>query len=879
MAQNNIERKVVVVGGGVAGMGAAILWSSIGFDVTLLERSAELPSPVDRGDVLHVRALRAIRTLGVDLTDLSASANPLDRFEILDHRSRVLFGSTLSALAVRHTALADALWSYAQGLDNLKMLAGVPVNGIVADSDGRIVGAEAGGHQYLGLVVIAAGSSARRLSGMPAGLIEARPYGERFVNLLVRAADVPARLQHTGLYVLSPRGVVVFVPLPGGLARVGVQMVGDDRPAERTDFLDEAVRRWPILSDFGLSLEGTRVYRLQHALARSMYVPGMLILGDAAHTVHPVGGQGIGLAMEDIAALGAALADISVPPARDTLDSVLGDYSERRGTEVRRRTRPLGVLGRMSSHPVTRTTVARGAIRPLNAHTAIRRAVLEAMGACSVPGTVEDTIALPHAMVTARPRARAVHIPALDRFGAQILYDYFPEPLSPLDRDLLRSLVEVTLDVGLDLGLHLASATEVLATTESGATEVRPTAIGLTLRSALLLPVRLTAAATKLRNKPLDWVEHDLKGSLMPRIERLNAEVATPDRTEEHLLRAVEAACVLRDEVFTSRSPHFLPSFALKLAAPMLSRISPYIAQHADDTSSIETPTSRLRADLDALMMALQQESASPASAIEAFVRVHGGRGHTFVPLPSDEVWDVNADPLRDMLDAQRKSAPRIDRESGTAAGGFWPARVIARRLQEIAAARDWVTFGYEASTRAMRTAILILGDRLVERRLLVEPRDVFLMTLAELRRAVRIGEAVARDALLTRRPRLDHETVRPSGHVAGTPAIKGLAASPGVVEGIAIVVTDDGDLGKLQPGQILVCKMTTPSWLPLLRIAGGVVTDMGGFMSHAAIVARSFGIPAVTATGDATTWVQTGRPYRLDGNAGTITEAASSDV
>lgn len=878
MAQNHLERKVVVVGGGVAGMGAAIVWASMGFDVTVLERAAKLPSPVDRGDVLHVRAARAIRSLGVDLTGLTAASNPLDRFEILDHRSKVLFGSVLSASAVRHTALASVLFEHARRHENVEMLANTPVHAILSDRHGRVVGVEAGHREHLGLVVMAAGGAAGQLSGMPPGLIQARSYGERFINLLVRSDEVPARFQHTGLYVLSPRGVLVFVPLLGGLLRVGVQMLDRERGATGTDLLDEAVERWPMLSEFGLTLEGPRVYRLQRTLARSMYVPGMLIVGDAAHTVHPVGGQGIGLAMEDLAELQAALTTMLGLSTRGGVDSVLGRYSDIRAEQVRRRTQPIDVLGRLSSRSVTRTAVGRSAVRPLNCHRAVQKRVVEALGACATPNGIEETVAGPPSVGVAR-RTKAMHIPALDRFGAEVLYDYFPEPLSPLDRDLLRSLVEVTLDVGRRLGLELSPAAQVLATTEEGATEVRPTPIGLTLRSAARFPMWLTTTLARLRHNPTDWVEVDLKGSLLPRIDRLRAEVAHPGRADDELLDYIEEARLLRDEVFTSRSPHFLPSFALKLAAPLLARISPCIADHADDTSSLDTPTSRLRNDLDALIEALQNDPTSSQRTMQAFVGVHGGRGHTFVPLPSDEVWDVNAEPLNQMLDAQRGSTPRTPGSSAGQMRGTRVARALAQRLQAIAAARDWVTFGYEAATRAMRTAILILGDRLVERGVLHEPREVFLMTHAELERAVRTGQTLPREVLLARSSGRTSAAGEAMSPASSTSMLQGLAASPGVVDGIAIVVTDDTDLSKLKAGQILVCKMTTPSWLPLLRIAGGVVTDMGGFLSHAAIVARSFGIPAVTATGNATSWVRTGGRYRLDGDHGTLTATGPGDV
>jgi pyruvate,water dikinase len=74
-----------------------------------------------------------------------------------------------------------------------------------------------------------------------------------------------------------------------------------------------------------------------------------------------------------------------------------------------------------------------------------------------------------------------------------------------------------------------------------------------------------------------------------------------------------------------------------------------------------------------------------------------------------------------------------------------------------------------------------------------------------------------------------------------------------------------------LEPGEILVCRATDPGWVSLFHLAGGVAVDMGGTMSHAAIVARELGIPCVTCTVDGTRRLRTGDLVRLDGDNGRI--------
>jgi pyruvate,water dikinase len=98
------------------------------------------------------------------------------------------------------------------------------------------------------------------------------------------------------------------------------------------------------------------------------------------------------------------------------------------------------------------------------------------------------------------------------------------------------------------------------------------------------------------------------------------------------------------------------------------------------------------------------------------------------------------------------------------------------------------------------------------------------------------------------------------------------MAASPGVVEGIARVVQSADQLGEVQEGDILVATITAPSWGPIFGKIKATVTDIGGMMSHAAIVCREYGLPAVTGTAFGTKNIKTGQRVRVDGNAGTVT-------
>jgi pyruvate,water dikinase len=101
---------------------------------------------------------------------------------------------------------------------------------------------------------------------------------------------------------------------------------------------------------------------------------------------------------------------------------------------------------------------------------------------------------------------------------------------------------------------------------------------------------------------------------------------------------------------------------------------------------------------------------------------------------------------------------------------------------------------------------------------------------------------------------------------------LSGFAASPGVAEGPArVILTADG-VGELQDGEVLVAPLTAPSWAPVFGKIAATVTDVGGIMSHAAIVCREYGLPAVTGTAFATKNIKTGQRVRVDGNTGQVT-------
>jgi pyruvate,water dikinase len=183
------------------------------------------------------------------------------------------------------------------------------------------------------------------------------------------------------------------------------------------------------------------------------------------------------------------------------------------------------------------------------------------------------------------------------------------------------------------------------------------------------------------------------------------------------------------------------------------------------------------------------------------------------------------------------------------------------------------------------RYAATGLGVRLHDTGLLVDPNDVFLLTVSELR----AGATPEREVLEQRRElrrayaplalperwvgNPDPTIVGQAAEISPGEKLTGVPVSGGLVEGRVRVVVDpaSSEADEFEPDEILVCGFTDPSWTPLMNLAAALVIDVGGALSHGAIVARELGVPAVINTGDAARRLRTGDYIRVDASAGTV--------
>jgi pyruvate,water dikinase len=185
-----------------------------------------------------------------------------------------------------------------------------------------------------------------------------------------------------------------------------------------------------------------------------------------------------------------------------------------------------------------------------------------------------------------------------------------------------------------------------------------------------------------------------------------------------------------------------------------------------------------------------------------------------------------------------------------------------------------------------IRGLLWSVGEELVKAGGLENAGDVFFLTLPEARAALDCDDlhpvvrercaAYAREMRRRRVPRvLLSDGTEPAAEVQDAPVaiegvLSGTPASGGVVSAQARVILDPTG-AVLEPGEVLVAPSTDPGWTPLFLTAGGLVMEMGGPMSHGAIVAREYGIPAVVGVAEATELIRTGQEITVDGSAGTI--------
>jgi pyruvate,water dikinase len=206
-------------------------------------------------------------------------------------------------------------------------------------------------------------------------------------------------------------------------------------------------------------------------------------------------------------------------------------------------------------------------------------------------------------------------------------------------------------------------------------------------------------------------------------------------------------------------------------------------------------------------------------------------------------------------------------------------------RVRTFAGYREYPKYCMISRQFVYKQALLGEAERLVQARVLREKEDIFFLRFQELQAVVRtsqVEEQLLRERKrafqsyqLLKPPRVltsEGEAINGAYRTEKLPAgaLVGSAVSGGIVEGRARVIRDVAD-AHLETGDILVTPFTDPSWTPLFVAIAGLVTEVGGLMTHGAVIAREYGLPAVVGVANATTLIQDGQRIRLDGTNGLV--------
>ena len=444
----------------------------------------------------------------------------------------------------------------------------------------------------------------------------------------------------------------------------------------------------------------------------------------------------------------------------------------------------------------------------------------------------------------------------------------------------------------------------------------------------LLVPARIVTLAR--RYDPANWREDPMLAAALTKVRELESRDLRALSWGE-LLDTAREAMAMPLAVMEIRRRYF-PRGALALAALWITlgilglkdRFAPLLSgvdnRTLEANRALEELAVEIRSDPDLaalfgsqdsehLLAALRQEAPGRAflARFQAFLDAYGHRETGSPLLVSQPTWKDTPQTVLSILQGMARAAPTPRHRPSTwmtardsilahPALRFQPLRATVLNLiiqaRRVSALREDTHYAMTLPMPILRRALLELGRRLAEAGILEAAEDVFHLRFDELESIDGVWPPpadIAEELRKAARRRADrrHELERAGTPLMDLPSLTGpqpgedvlvvgTPGSPGVAEGPVRIVRDPAAFGSLRPGEVLVAPYTNPSWTPLFTRAAAVVVDTGAAMSHAAIVAREYGVPAVMGTGDGTRRLSDGQWVRVDGGRGQVFAASA---
>lgn len=441
--------------------------------------------------------------------------------------------------------------------------------------------------------------------------------------------------------------------------------------------------------------------------------------------------------------------------------------------------------------------------------------------------------------------------------------------------------------------------------------ELRPPRLRPTVRTPARLLRTVLRGLRELRGSPHQW-RHD------PLLSAYRDGVAELDRMEMRALSWDELTAIpgraqtLVDLMTRLRVDH-LPSAVLAVAkltvVQFLTRrkvdlrdalsSAPTMTRAANDELAALADAARGVPELCALVVAgdLDQVEITalsvPAVAhwwrrFQMFLTTFGHRETTSILLVHDPSWAASPGTvcalIRVLMEATTtQDSPPASASSTSRTGLAAWQQSLGRRAAEGLALREDSHFELSRIMPSVRAAVMEMGRRLVESGDLDETEDVWMLTLDEVSAWTPGDESgteglrgtahrrAAAHAELSSTPLIATATLYPHRRGSAAAIVVGTGSSGGRASGRVRIISGADEFGTLRAGEVLVCSATNPSWTPLFQRAAAVVVDHGGVASHAAIVAREYGIPAVMGAANATTVLHDGQLVTVNGDLGEV--------
>ncbi|MBI5515308.1 MAG: phosphoenolpyruvate synthase [Deltaproteobacteria bacterium] len=521
--------------------------------------------------------------------------------------------------------------------------------------------------------------------------------------------------------------------------------------------------------------------------------------------------------------------------------------------------------------------------------------------------------------ITTRP-APPRSLSARHRKVVDDILEHYPSAPMPLDEEPLHRGYDQLLAVGDDLGLAMPAASALLPMDENGVYRVAPA----DPRPSLGLVQAPFALVRAWRRDPSAWGAR--AGELGVDLSALRAvEPSSLDDAAlwEHAQRALDAGYrVARVRFAEVIVPGALwGQWLTALARLADEKVDPFewLGGLRYRTVDIEhglqaladrclgSPALRALyegpAEVTDARVAAAPDGEAYLQAVEAFLSAHGARtGMAYLPF-STRSWREDRAGLHRAVGAMVRAGETGAAARRTAAGlARFEAReeavrrglprvlrrTFARTLRawrDAHVAREASLYAIEEAYGVARGAMAEVGRRLAARGALAAPGHVAFARMGEAREALlgdlapaELRRRVGRRRSLREVASQAWRAQRPVPERAQGAPLTGTAGSPGVASGPARVILTVEDSSRLQPGDVLVCPYTDPTWTPLFSLASAVVSDTGGPLSHAAIVAREYGIPAVLGTEVGTRALKDGERVVVDGGAGEVRRTADTN-